>query len=470
MPAQARVLPDLLQRLWGTESQQRQQASKAVPDFPTWLTQVTPSYHWEWPHIIYICQQLDRLTRGEIDKLMLFLPPRHGKSETVTVRYSAWRLERNPETRIIIGAYNQFLANTFSRKIKRIVQARQPLAKDRVAVEQWETATGGGVRAVGVGGGITGMGGSLIVIDDPTKNRAEAESEVYREGVWNWYVDDLYTRREPGAKLLLIQTRWHHDDLAGRILASDDGPNWTVVSLPAEAEEDDPLGRSLGAALCPERFDEKALAEIHTVLGSDYIALYQQRPTARGGDFFKRVWFPIIDIAPVNGKCVRFWDLAATEAKQGKDPDWTAGAKLMLKDGITYIADIQRTRATPQGVEYLIRQTAELDGKNVPIFMEQEPGNSGVSQIDYYRRNVLQGWPFYGTRATGSKEVRAAPLASQAEGGNVRLVRGAWNAAFLEEIETFPHGKHDDQIDSVAGAYNQLTTAYTTSRVKVRWG
>jgi hypothetical protein len=137
------------------------------------------------------------LGESETRRLMLFLPPRHGKTEMTTVRYAAYRLKRDPELRVIVGAYNQILANKFSRKSRRIAEGRIELSRDRTAVEDWETAVGGGLRAVGVGSGVTGMGGNLIIIDDPVKSREEAESEAYRERVWDWYRDDLYTRLEP---------------------------------------------------------------------------------------------------------------------------------------------------------------------------------------------------------------------------------------------------------------------------------
>ena len=175
------------------------------------------------------------------------------------------------------------------------------------------------------------------------------------------------------------------------------------------------------------------------------------------GNKFKREWFEIVDSYPADARMVRYWDLAATEPKPGKDPDWTAGALMAEKDGIYYIVDIKRTRATPQGVENLIKQTAELDGKKVTIYMEQEPGSSGVNTIDHYRRRILAGFAFYGNKTTGSKEMRANPVSSQAEAGNIKLVRGPWINDFLDEAELFPHGAHDDQVDAVSGAFEMLT-------------
>lgn len=247
---------------------------------------------------------------------MLFVPPRHGKSELTTVRYPAWRLERKPTTRVIVGCYNSTLAEKFSRKARRICNERMALSRDRVAVSDWETEAGGGLRAVGVGSGVTGQGGDLIIVDDPIKSREEANSQAYRERVWTWWTDDLYTRLEPDAAIVLILTRWHMDDLAGRILASEDAPNWTVVSLPAFAEANDPLGRSEGEALCPERFDERDLAEIKAVQGSSFEALYQQRPSALEGSIFKREWWRYYREAPRFSRIIQSWD---TAFKAGQD-------------------------------------------------------------------------------------------------------------------------------------------------------
>lgn len=172
---------------------------------------------------------------------------------------------------------------------------------------------------------------------------------------------------------------------------------------------------------------------------------------------FQRDWFEIIEDYPRNIRTVRWWDLAATEPKKGKDPDFTAGCLMAEKNGIFYIIDMKRVRRSPLGVEQLIRQTAELDTIAVEIFMEQEPGSAGVNTIDHYAREVLKGYRFTGIKTTGSKALRAAPLSSAAEHGNVKLVRGEWNKAFLDEVETFPIGSHDDQVDAASGAHEQLS-------------
>lgn len=176
------------------------------------------------------------------------------------------------------------------------------------------------------------------------------------------------------------------------------------------------------------------------------------------GGVFRREWFEIVESAPADARAVRFWDLAATAPKPGKDPDYTVGVRMACKDGVFYVGPVVRVRATPQGVERIVRQTAEADGRGVAIHMEQEPGSSGVAVIDHYARNVLLGYEFHGERATGDKLARAMPFSSACENGNVRLVRGPWINDFLDEAEAFTgDGRgHDDQVDAASGAHTAL--------------
>ncbi len=187
-----------------------------------------------------------------------------------------------------------------------------------------------------------------------------------------------------------------------------------------------------------------------------------------GAGKFKREWFKVVDIAPTDSQWVRYWDMAATEkTSKNTDPDWTAGAKVgRSKDKNFYIADMRHLRASPQSVEALIKQTAQLDGQATRVYMEQEPGASGKNLIDYYLRQVLAGFAFHGDKVTGDKITRADPVSSQAEAGNIYLVKGSWINDFFDEAEAFPNGSHDDQIDAISGAFGQLTR-YGTA--EIRW-
>lgn len=183
------------------------------------------------------------------------------------------------------------------------------------------------------------------------------------------------------------------------------------------------------------------------------------------GDYFKRHWFPIVEAAPAHAKRVRFWDFAATEQKKGNDPDWTAGALMsMTPDGLFTIEDIRRVRDTPANVERVIRQTAEADGIAIPIYLEQEPGSSGKIVMDHYIRTVLRGFSVFAERTTGKKTARALPVSAQAQAGNIRILRGPWNAAFFDEAEAFDEAPHDDQVDAISGAFAKLAAPRLTGQ------
>jgi predicted phage terminase large subunit-like protein len=423
------------------------------PTFRAWNEMVTPKWHWEWPHIALLQETLDKVTDGEIKRLIIQMPPRHGKSETATVRYPVYRLVDEPSTKVIIGAYNVTLAAKFGRKARKIASSEGVLlSEERSAADDWETQEGGGVRSVGVGSGVTGHGGDLIIIDDPVKSREEAESPTYRDNVWEWYTDDLFTRLEPDAALIVIMTRWHHDDLVGRILASEAAAEFTVLNLPALAEPNDPLGRPEGAALCPDRYDEAALEARRVVLGAyGFSALFQQRPVPRSGNMFPRDKVQFLDAAPAGISWVRYWDKAGTEGG-GKR---TAGVKMGLHEGRIIIGDVVASQLGSERRNALMRTTAELDGGHVKVWTEQEPGSGGKESAEISIK-LLGGFTVHAERVTGDKVTRADPFAAQWQAGNVTLLRAPWNKLYLDETELFPAGAFSDQTDASSGAYNKI--------------
>lgn len=408
-------------------------------------------------HNAYICQALERVERGEVPRLMICMPPRHSKSMTVTETFPSWYIGRNPDRRVIEVSYGADLATRFGRENRRKIEEFGKwmfgieIAPDNGSATNW-TIKGhkGGMLSAGVGGPISGAGAELLLIDDPIKNREEANSITYRDRLWDEWQNTLLTRLQAGGAVILILTRWHVDDLAGRILASTQDVGWEIISLPAEAEENDPLGRAIGDPLWPEGgFDQEWMVLKKAEIGSlAFAALYQQRPTPQEGGLFRRAWFEIVEGYPSDSRFLRFWDFAATD----QDGDWTAGCKLAEKDGIGYIIDMRRIQGTPHEVERLVKQIADIDGKLVPIRWEEEGGSSGKMISDHYQRRILFGMNAKGIRSTGPKVARAGPLAAMAEAGNIKLVRGSWNETFLEEIETFPYGAHDDQVDAASSA------------------
>jgi len=406
------------------------------------------------------------LAARRIKRLAVFMPPRHGKSQLCSRYFPAWLLGQMPDERIIQAGYGNTFAATWGRHTRNAIDEAHKLGVFGVRVDpakssadEWEIlGHDGGMYCVGMGGGVTGRGADLLTIDDPVKSREEADSLTYREKNWNWYTDDLYTRLHPGARVLLVATRWHHDDLPGRIIAHDQGrEDWTIINLPALAEENDPLGRAPGEALWPQRYDIAALEDRRATLGSyGFAALYQQRPAPREGGMFKRHWFEIVDAAPAIGDKARGWDLAGT-AEGG---DYTVGVR-GVKNGRFYIDDVRREQLGPAGVRDLIRVTAQQDGKQVRISIPQDPGQAGKAQTQELVK-LLAGHIIHASPETGPKHLRAEAFAAQCEAGNVALVRGPWNETFIDEFCNFnPDVKdqQDDQIDATCRCFTALTDA-----------
>ncbi len=431
-------------------------------EFDALLKKLSPQMTWTEQFQLAIREQLERLSNKEIDRLMIFLPPRHGKSELVTVRYAAWRLLADPKMNIVIGSYNQRLANRFSIKARRVAHEggldcgdpRQRLRK----ADEWETVLGGGVKAVGVGAGITGFGADLVIIDDPVKSRAEVESETYRERLWDWYNDDICTRLEPNGAVILIQTRWHVDDLAGRLLQrmKNGGEEWEVINLPALAEADDPIGRAEGVALWPKRFSAEQLRGKQVQMGSySFDALYQQRPMPRDGAHFKRSWFDgkIVDAPPHGLRWYRGYDLAVSTRTSA---DYTASFRIAIDvKGNIYIADGFRKRIEfPEQRRYIVERIRE-EGNTTHGIEAALHGKAFVQELMRDERLVNRN--FKAIHVDTDKFTRALSWQSRAEAGKVYLVRASWNEEFLDELCSFPDGKHDDQVDAVSLAVQMMS-------------
>lgn len=432
-------------------------------DFRTWLQQTAPHWTWDWRHQLYLYERLRKIALGECRRLMIFMPPRHGKTETVSVRFAAYMLKRDPKLNIILGSYNQKLANRISRRIRRVIENKEELSKERCAAEEWETKQGGGVRAVGVGAGVTGFGAGLVIIDDPVKGRAHAESEAFRETCWEWFNDDIYTRLEPDAAIILIQTRWHDDDLAGRLqkeMDEADGEKWEIVKLPAlsEGKQRDPLDRRKGEALWPQRYGEKRLREIRKKLGTySFASLFQQRPIPHEGGLFNRKWFgkdKIVARCPEGLTWKRGYDLAVSTRTSA---DYTASFRCAIDtQGNLFIADGFRKRIEyPEQRRYVVeRMTTE---KKTEHGIEKALHGQALLQ-DLRRLPEVRGVAFKAVKVDADKYTRALAWANLAEEGRVYLVRGAWIDDFLDEVCRFTGrgDAHDDQVDAVSLAVGML--------------
>lgn len=424
-------------------------------------------------HLRLAIEYLEALERGDILKLMMFWPPQHGKSSLVSQRFPAWYLGRHPTERVILGSYGQVLASRNGRLVRnQLVADSWPftvgIAYDSRAVNRWDTNQGGGLIAVGVGTGLTGQPGDLMSLDDPIKDRKEADSPVVRENGWNWYTDVWQTRRSPKARELLTETRWHDDDIAGRILNSAEAKEWTVLELPALAEEaDDPLGRPPGAALWPERYDEAWLEGMkRTMPTRSWVAMYQQKPVPDAGAMFRKEWMQRRWIAlppdriddkgkPYAGpwRTVMTVDSAWDE---GVGHDRSAIA-LWATDG----ADFYLLHCWADQVEFPDLQAqvrAIFQGSRWrPAYVFVENKANGRPLIQQLQRTLLDDGtrlPVVALTPIGSKIARAEATTPLFLAGMVYLdpAGGEWLEEWITEHLRFPLGTHDDRVDTTSMA------------------
>jgi predicted phage terminase large subunit-like protein len=422
-------------------------------------------------HHRLLLERLDSICRGEIDRLMVLMPPGSAKSTYGSLLFPPWWFTQHPRSSVIAASHTASLAEHFGRQARELVreysdQLGYGLHAGRQAASHWHTTGAGEYFAAGVRGPLTGHRADLVVVDDPIKSQADADSPTMRERLWSWYRFDLTTRLKPRGRIVLIMTRWHEDDLAGRLLTQNTA-EWHLLRLPALAEEDDPLERPPGTALWPEWEDADALLRRRDTIGERaWAALYQQSPRPLVGCLFKTECIEVIDAALglPDGMVVRAWDLAATSAIGGSDPDWTAGVKLMReRPGRFIVLDIVRLRGTPHQVEAAIAEAARIDGTSVGIGLPEDPGQAGKHQA-MYLAGQLAGYRIDISRETGAKVTRAVPVASQIEAGNFAIVRAEWNHSFLEELRNFPFGRKDDQVDALSRAFRMLTGTGTPAR------
>ncbi len=400
--------------------------------------------------------ELQAVAEGRVDRLIVSMPPGSAKSTYCSVLLPAWWLRRHPGHSIIAACHTEALAHSFGRRARALVAEHADLLGIRLAhgeraAGRWSVEDGGSYFAAGVRGPIVGRRADLVLIDDPVKNHAEADSPLAREALWQWLQADLMPRLKPGGRIVLVMTRWHEDDLGGRLLA---GPErWETLCLPALAEAGDPLGRVLGAPLWPEWESAELLARKRRTVGERmWHALFQQRPRPDAGTLFRPEQIVLIDAGAAFAGAVRAWDLAATEAAHGHDPDWTVGLKLGRREAGMCVLDVVRLRGGPLAVEQAIIATAEADGRGVAIGLPQDPGQAGKQQVAHLRRR-LAGFHVTASTESGSKLTRAGPVSAHVEAGGLAALRAPWTAALLDELRDFPHGRHDDQVDALARAF-----------------
>jgi len=427
------------------------------------------------PHIELICAHLEAVTRGEITRLIIEIPPGCMKSLIVSVFWPAWEWAMGYSTyRYLCTSYEKTLTDRDNDRCKALIesdwyQERWPLIELTTAGVYSFQNTATGWRLGAPFASLMGKRGDRLIIDDPLsvktveyKNQLAEVTRLFREGALS-----RLNSLTKSAMVGIWQCTGPRD--IGRVWR-EVVPDTVVVMLPMTFEKSRRCVTRWGAdwrkeegeLLEPIRFPREAVEAQKKGLGPHaYAAQYQQRPTAREGGMFQRKWFDgkIIDRVPADAKItrrVRKWDLAASAPSDSTDPDFTVGLKMSTDDTSYYIENVNRFQKSAHEVRKEVKATAEIDGKETHIHLNEDPGQAGKEQAQSYIA-MLAGWRVRADRETGDKGTRAEPFADQCEAGNVYLVRGAWNEEFIDELCAFPKG-HDDQVDGGAGAFNYLSS------------
>lgn len=443
----------------------------ACVSFVSFLVYIDDDYFMQWFHKI-IAEKCQKLAEGEIKKLMLFIPPQFGKSEIVSRKFPAWAMGRNPSLKIVECSYSASLSASFSRQVQRIMESDRYAnifprlganKKRKKTNDYFDNPVGEGFyKAVGVGGSLTGTPADIAIIDDPIKDAAEAYSLTYRDKVWEWYNSVLTTRLHNNSRQLFIMTRWHEDDLAGRILKAE--PNeWEVISLPAicETENDGGLSsRHIGESLWESKHSLEKLLTQQARSPRTFAALYQQHPTANGGNIVQREWFKRCRLADfermrTDEPIVFFIDTAYTD-NTANDPTGIIATCKIGQD--LYVTNAKKVYMKFPDLLRFVPLFAKSNGYTQRSSIRIEPKANGLSVIDQLKEqtglNVVRT-----PSPTDSKETRLNVASSSVEAGRVVLVDGVWNEEFIDEVCGFPTKPHDEYVDVMCYAIGYHLTS-----------
>ena len=400
---------------------------------------------------------VETYTGNPYDILVLSCPPQHGKSLTVTETFPSWYVGKYPDRRCIIACYNDDFAGKFGRrnkaKIDEVGQFVFDIKLKKSSDRDMEIADhDGGIITRGIMAGITGNAGDLIIIDDPVKNRLEADSSTYRERLWEEWENSIMTRTQAGTKIVIIQTRWHEDDLAGRVIANENFVE--VVNIPVEAEENDILGRNIGDALCPEiGKDNKWLQEFKQRYADGkraWNALYMGRPTSAEGNIFKREWWQYYDKLPEHIQLVGI-SVDAT-FKDSDTSDFVAIEVWGKLNNDYYLIDlIKRRMDFPETLKAIRYMADKYPNKHSILVEDKANGSAIISMLKHEIGGIIPITP------QESKIARANAITGIVEGGNVYLPRYSdFTGEFVEEFASFPNGVHDDLVDACTQFINKF--------------
>lgn len=419
-------------------------------------------------HHDMIAAKLEAVATGEVDRLMVNMPPRHGKSELASRRFPAWLLGINPEIEIVVASYNADKAREFGYEVRDIVRSPEyralfpgvALKEDSRAADRWNTDAGGSFRAVGIGTALTGRGADVLLIDDPIKDDEEADSELRRERIWSWYSSVAYTRLSPGGRVIVIQTRWHEDDLTGRLLLEQakGGDKWDILELPAID--------SNGKALWPDRYPLEYLERIKRVtLPRHWAALYQQRPAPDEGNYYKREWFRYYDEKPQHLRIYGASDYAVTEG--GGDYTVHIVVGIDPNDSV-YVLDLWRGQTAS---DKWIGAWLDLVREHKPMMWVEEQGQI-IKSIGPFIEKRMREERVYCRReqvaSAADKPTRSRSIQARTSMGKVYLPSKApWLSGFTAELLTFPAGKHDDMVDAFGLIGRMLDDLVPASMPKV---
>jgi predicted phage terminase large subunit-like protein len=417
-------------------------------------------------HIKLLAHKLEEVERGNIKRLAIFMPPRHGKSQLTSQFFPAWYLGRNPSKFVIATTYAQDLADDFGRSVRNQIQDEDynrifndcTLSKDSSSVRRFHTTGSGVYYAVGAGGAITGRGAHLLLIDDPIKGREDADSDAMRSNLIDWYRSTAYSRLMPGGSIILIQTRWHEDDLAGWILRETSHEPWEVIELPAVLDEKASkiLKRPKGQALWPEAYDKKRLEEIKKTAGSrEWNSLYMQRPSAEEGNILKRYWWKewTEDNPPECNYILQSWDTAYT-VKSTSDYSAVTTWGIFEHNGIQNAILLSARRERWEFPE-LKSEAIKLYNEFRPDVVLIEAKASGWSLIQELQRAGIPITPFNPKRA--DKKTRAHSVTPLFESGRVWYPSSKyWAEDVINQCAQFPSSNYDDLVDSTTQALMRL--------------
>jgi predicted phage terminase large subunit-like protein len=431
---------------------------------------------WGWV-MDAICDHLEAVTRGDIKRLVINVPPGTSKSLLTSVLWPCWEWIKKPSLRYLSTAHKQDIAIRDNLKARRLItsawyQSNWPLelAGDQNAKTKFENVHTG-FRECSAFTSMTGIRASRVLVDDP-HSVDDALSPVKLLSAVTTFREALPSRVEnEDSAIVIIMQRLNESDISKVALSL----GYDHLCIPMRFEADRRCTTSIGWSdprtydgelMFPDRFPDDQVRALELSLGSYASAgQLQQRPAPREGGMFKKHWFEMVPAVPADVTRIRKWDLAATTEAPGKDPDYTVGT-LMARDqnGLFYIEDVIRFRGSAHEVEQTIRNTASLDGTNVHILLPQDPGQAGKAQAGALTR-MLAGFNVAAEPETGNKETRATPFAAQCEAGNVKVVKANWNDAWFDELGVFPYGAHDDQVDSASGAFAKLVEMNSPVRV-----